>query len=219
MFVRTIIIIKRVSILALLVFVCYWKYKFLFLEWNCYFSALTKRTLFYVKETSSSQVYFDFCCVKTKDTKQLKVVIIVHYHFWYLVMFFLTKNITLWKKLRKSDLLTNWYWFSIFYVKQLFIMWFTVLEYVDLDSNAKTTTFCIRCTLNLPLKSAHFFRHFSIISFVLSVSVSFCQNLHISRQSWDLSVTYSITVDPTEFSAYHGFLLLAYLSGIEDLFI
>ena len=81
------------------------------------------------------------------------------------------------KKLRKSDLLTNWYWFSIFYVKQLFIMWFTVLEYVDLDSNAKTTTFCIRCTLipesateKCPFFSSFFdhFLCFECLSIILS---------------------------------------------------
>ena len=107
MFVRTIIIIKRVSILALLVFVCYWKYKFLFLEWNCYFSALTiYKTDGFLREGNVilSGVFWFLLC-KDTITKQLKVVIIVLYHFWYLVMFFLTKNITLWKNYENQTFL------------------------------------------------------------------------------------------------------------------
>ena len=103
MFVRTIIIIKRVSILALLVFVCYWKYKFL--EWNCYFSCIDKMDGFLrERNVIISGVFWFLLC---KDTKQLKVVIIVHYHFWYLVMFFLNKNITLWKKYENQTLQTD----------------------------------------------------------------------------------------------------------------
>lgn len=49
-----------------------------------------------------SGVFWFLLC---KDTKQLKVVIIVHYHFWYLVMFFLTKDITLWKNYENQTFL------------------------------------------------------------------------------------------------------------------
>ena len=50
---------------------------------------------------------FWFLLCKDTITKQLKVVIIVLYHFWYLVMFFLNKNITLWKKYENQTLQTD----------------------------------------------------------------------------------------------------------------